>query len=302
MSAVDDEQGLPGGNVEPSGPADIPNTVVDILLRNLPSLFDQGVSNGQHHGGIVELMVPQQRQNQVLPGAAVKYLTIQRMLFQPKRVKIRLFQADVLFPADLLVHRFHRRGTAVHHSVAALLEDAGLGQRNLLHGIAQILRMIQADVGDHRHLGHFNDVGGIQRAAHAHFQHHDVALLAAEILEGDAGNQLEFRGGFLHGVRQGLDVLCHRSQIFIGNLHAVHLHPLMEAVDVRRGVQSRAVARLLQNGRGHGGGAALAVGARNVDKLQLFLGIPHFCQKGLGAAQSGNAALPADGMDIFDGL
>ena len=46
----------------------------------------------------------------------------------------------------------------------------------------------------------------------------------------------------------------------------------------------------------------LAVGSGNVDKFKLTLGISHFRQERLGSAKTGDAALPADGVNIFDGL
>ena len=76
----------------------------------------------------------------------------------------------------------------------------------------------------------------------------------------------------------------------------------MEAIDVGRGVQSGAVAGLLQDGGGHRCGASLAVGARDVDEFQLLFGIAHAGQQLSGAPQTGRAALPADRMDVFNGL
>ena len=33
---------------------------------------------------------------------------------------------------------------------------------------AQIFRVLQSDIGDNRHLGRVDDIGGVQRTAHAH--------------------------------------------------------------------------------------------------------------------------------------
>ena len=224
------------------------------------------------------------------------------MGFQNQAVKIRLPEGHVPFGADPLIHRLHGRGAPIDHRMAVRLENAGLGFRDFLHGVPKILGVIQADVGNHRHLGHLDDIGGVPGAAHAHLQHHNIAFLPIKILEGDAADQLEFRGRLGHGVSQGLHIFRNFRQILIGNLHPVHLNPLMEAVDIGRGVQPRPIARLAQNGGGHGGGASLAVGTGNVDEFQLFLRISHFLQKLLGSTQSGDAALPADGMDVGNGL
>ena len=298
MSAIDDEQRLPGNDIKPSRPAYIPDSVPDILFGDLPALFYQRVNDRQHNRSVVKLMIPQQRQHQILALSAVKDLPLQRVPNQPQGFKIRLFQTDVFLRADPLKNRLHRGSTAVNHGMSILFEDPGLGFGNFFHGVAQVLRVIQTDVGDHRHLRRFNDIGGVQRAAHANLQNHNVAVFPAEKFKGNAGNQFKLRRGFLHGIRQGFYVFRHLRQLFIGDLHAVHLHPLMEAVDIGRGVEACPVTGFPQNGGSHRGGASLSVGSGNVDKFQFLLGVSHLFQQGLRPSQSGNAPLPADGMDI----
>ena len=48
------------------------------------------------------------------------------------------------------------------------------------------------------------------------------------------------------------------------------------------------------------GDVILTVGAGDVDEFQILFGISHLCQEGLGPAQAGDTALPADRVDIFN--
>ena len=65
-------------------------------------------------------------------------------------------------------------------------------------GVPQLLHMLQADVGDHRHLRRGDDVGGVQPSAQAHLQHHQVTLGLPEIEHAQGGHQLELGGGVVH--------------------------------------------------------------------------------------------------------
>ena len=58
----------------------------------------------------------------------------------------------------------------------------------------------------------------------------------------------------------------------------------------------------LQDGGEHGGGGALAVGAGDVDKFQLFFRVADALQQLPGAAEAGDAPLPADAVDIGQGF
>ena len=91
VSAVDDEQGVAAHDIKPAGPGNVPDAIANVLLRNLPALFDQGVGYAQHHGCVVQLMVTQQGQEQLLAASAIENLTLQRVGTQVQAVEIRLF-------------------------------------------------------------------------------------------------------------------------------------------------------------------------------------------------------------------
>ena len=139
--------------------------------------------------------------------------------------------------------------------------------------------MVQADAGDDRGLRHVDDVGGVQAAAKAHLQHHDIALCRLEEAEGDGRHQLKLGGGVRHGVRRLLHPLGGVRQVLVADLFPVYLETLVVAQKVGRGVEPRPVARLLQDGGQHGGGGALAVGPGDVDELQGLLRVPQLGQQ-----------------------
>ena len=127
--------------------------------------------------------------------------------------------------------------------------------------------MIQANVGNDSDFGSFDDISCIKGAAHTDFQDYDITLLAHEILKGNAAHQLELGGRFLHGIRQGFDIFCDSHQFFIRDLYTVHLHPLVEAVDIRRGVQASTVSGFAENRCCHSSGAAFTVGSGDMYEL-----------------------------------
>ena len=232
----------------------------------------------------------------------MEHLTFQASGNLSQTLEIRLFQRYISLGANPFKNRFHGRLATIDNSSAVFFENTGFGFCNFLQGIAQNFRMIQTDVGDHRSFGSFDHIGGIKSAAHPHFQHHDVAVFPQEIFKSNTADQLKFRGTFLHGLGQRLHIFGDGSQILIRDLYPIHLHPLVEAVDIRGGIQAGTVAGFSQDGSGHGSGAALAVGSGNVDELQLLLRIAHFGKQRLGSAQAGDASLPANGVDIFYGF
>ena len=302
VAAVDDKQRIPAHNVKPAGPGNGGKALTDMVFGDVPAFLDQHIHNRKNNCRVVQLMVAQKGQLQSFPAAAIEGLALQTVGNQTQVFKIRFGKTDILLPADFLENCLHTGASPVDHRVAAFFENAGLCPGDLLYGAAQNLDVVQADVGDDRHLRAGDHIGGVQRAAHTHLQNHDVAVVAAEVFKGDTADQLKLCGTFLHRLGKRLDPLGNFRQFFVGNGLAVDLHPLVEAVDVRRGVKAYPVAGFAQNVCAHCGGRAFAVGAGNVDIFQLVMGVSQLFQKGLGPAQAGNAALPAHGVDIFNGF
>lgn len=66
--------GVSPQQLKPPGPYHIPETVPNILFRNAPATADQAVHRCQHHGGIAQLMGPQEGDFQGFPGTKVEHL------------------------------------------------------------------------------------------------------------------------------------------------------------------------------------------------------------------------------------
>ena len=159
--------------------------------------------------------------------------------------------------------------------------------------------MVHAQCGDHRAGRLFDDIGGIQRAAKSHLQHHDIALLLRKIEHAQCGDDLELGGHVLHSVGGGLYLLYQRHQRLVRDLLPVDLDALVEPVDEGRGIQSHPVTGGLQAGSQHRRRAALAVCARYMDELQLFVRVAQCRQQGAGAGKPGLMPCPLHRMDVF---
>ena len=160
------------------------------------------------------------------------------------------------------------------------------------------LHMIHAQRRDDRTLRRVDDVGGIQRAAQAHLQHHDVAFRLSEPEHPQCRDDLELGGDIGHGIGSGLHTLHQPHQRLVRDLLAVYLNALVEPVDKGRSIQAHPVTRRLQAGSQHGRRAALAIGARHMDESQLLVRISQCGQQGPGAGQARLVPRPLDGMDI----
>ena len=300
VAPVHDEHGVAAQHLEPGGPAGGRQALPDGGVGDGPAPLPEDRHGLQHHGGVVELVAPRQGDLEIGPWTVGEALSVQAEGAGDDLQEIGAAQNRPPLPARPGEHLVGLGIAAVTDHRAAGLDDPGLGPGDVRHGGAQLLDVVQAHGGDHRRLRRADDVGGVQLPAHARLQHHDVALLLEEVLHGQGGDELELRGGVLHGVGVGLDAFGQLRQDGVGNLLPVDLHPLVEAVDEGGGVEARPVPGPLQNGGQHGGGGALAVGPGDVDEFQLFMGAAQFAQQLPGPLQAQLAAHPVDGVDVLE--
>ena len=176
-----------------------------------------------------------------------------------------------------------------HDRGAAGFDDGGLFSGDGCQRGAQIGGVVQADSGDDGGDRGGNDVGGIQAAAHAHFDDGEIRRLFLEIKEGHGGFNLEARGLGMpvpdHGFRRQADLFSHGNQGGIGNGPAIQPDAFVEGFQGWGGVEAHPVTGAGQDGRGHGGGGALAVGAGDVDAPQVLLGIAQIMEEGADGFQ-----------------
>ena len=298
VSAIDDEHRVLAHQLKSARPAHRLDALADLLVRDLPAALLKHARRGQRNGGIVELVLAEKRQTQGVKTLPVKDLTLERVREQMQRVEIRLVQRRIQRLAAFLEHRLDRRTLTVEHCVAAGLDDTGLGAGDLLQRVAQHFGVVETDVADHGSLRRRDDVRRVELAAHADLADNDVALVAGEILKADGCDHLKLGRALEDGFREWLYILGQLADIRIGDLFAVDLNALVEADEIRRGVQTGLVARLAQDGGDHRAGRALAVGAGHMDEFAFAFGVSHGVQKRLYALKAGNGALPANLMNI----
>ena len=116
-------------------------------------------------------------------------------LFGPKDGRVALVALVCKHTAHSLVVDF------THHDGHTGLDDTRLFGSDLRERVAEVLRVVEADVGDDAEDGR-DDVRAVQTAAEACLDDGDVHLAAAEIVEGHGRGQLE-EGGL-----QAVDEVC----------------------------------------------------------------------------------------------
>ena len=274
-------------------------TGTDGIFRDVPAMGAHHPQSRDSQRRISGLVAADQGQVHIRQAVKVELHCVKAaaLVFQP--AEIHLSQLGMLFSTDAADNNICLRHAAVAHHRALFLDDPRLGGGNVRKSGAKLLHMIHTQCRDDCALRGINDVGGIQRAAKAHLQHHDLTFLLGKIEHPKRRDDLKLGGHIFHGIGGGLYLLHQFHQLFVRDLHAVDLDALVEAVDEGRGVQAHPIARGLQAGCHHGGGAALAVGACNMHESELFVRVAQCGQQGAGARQAWLVAGPLDRMDVF---
>ena len=303
VRAVNDEVRPAAQELEPSGPLGVGKPLVNGLVRELvPAARAQRAAHVDDRQRVQELILAEKPQV-VRPAAAVfELLTVER-----GRNALKLFlrgdrESHVLLRALFARDVLHTLALAEEHGVCAVLDDAAFLRGDLLDRVAENGRVLQADVRHDADLRRGDDVCRVHAPAEADLKRDDVALLLHEVEEGDGRHDLKARGHFAHALRRVPHGVCERNEGVVVDLFPVHAHALVEAQQVRRGIEPRAVPRALEHGGEHRGGRALAVRARDVDEFELLLGIAEQTQKLARARKARRALLPVVELQIFEGL
>ena len=171
----------------------------------------------------------------------------------------------------------------------AALEDAGLLAGNGGEGVAELVLVIERDGRDDAERRARDDVGGVELAAETDLQDQRVGWMLGEGQEGGSGRDLEI-GDVVAGVggpgaREHVDELglADGARLAVGT---AELDALVEADEMRRGVDVHALARGLEHGLEEGGRRALAVGAGDVDDgRQALLRVAELVEQPRDAAE-----------------
>jgi len=163
---------------------------------------------------------------------------------------------------------------------APVLMIAGLLAGDLLQGVAEEAGMVDADGRDRADRRLVDDVGGVEAPAEPDLQHQQLGRNGGEDVERRRRDDLEegdriIAVGRLAGLDRGFE------RVVVDN-RAGQPDALVEAHEMRRGVDVHAVARRLGHGADVGAERALAVGAGDMhDRRQALLGIAHAVEQAL---------------------
>ena len=156
------------------------------------------------------------------------------------------------------------------HHLRTGLDDARLFAGDLGECVAQQVGVVVVDRTDHGDRG-VHHVGGVGDAAQAHLDDRHVHRRLGEGLVGQRGHHLEERhrdavdGPLVDQVDQPLGVCDQGVELVVADPFAVDADALGEVDQMRAGVATGAQAKRPQQRVDHDGGAALAVGAGDLD-------------------------------------
>ncbi len=154
----------------------------------------------------------------------------------------------------------------------ALTENTGLLEGHGLPGITEVIRMIDADTGDQRHVG-VHHVDRVQTTAQTDFQHHCIEPGALEQPECRQGAHFEVSQGRVAapGLYRGKGL----AQLGIRGFDAIDGYPLVVTQQVWGVVDPHFQALGPQQRRHERTGGTLAVGPGDRDHPRRRLAQPH---------------------------
>ena len=157
--------------------------------------------------------------------------------------------------------------------------DTRLFARNLGDRVAQILLMIERDVGDDAE-PRLNHVGRVQTPAHSDLEHNHIWPAAGKILKGHRRQRLEKAGmprqiSFPNQpLRSPVDHVMEHREIVVADRFAIEANPLVNPNQMRRSIKPRLQPRSLQDGSESSGRRTLAVRACDQHRRKTILRMP----------------------------
>ncbi len=179
--------------------------------------------------------------------------------FQRRAFFIRLFfQYDARF---VVLRRGQRR--------FSFDENACLFRGDGAKRVAKPFHVIEADRSDHAHIRRHSG-GGIESAAHAGFEHDDLACAFAKPTHRQCERDLEKSRMHFHFLADFTQRGEHVGAVLLGDFHTAHFDALAKINEMRRSEQASAAAAGASNAVDHRADAAFAIGACDVDHLHAM--------------------------------
>ncbi len=186
------------------------------------------------------------------------------------------------------------------------LDDARFFPGDGLHCVPEHRGVLKANVGNDTDVG-LNHVGGVEAAAQARLQHHQVGRLRGKVKKGEDGDHLEL--GRLPQLGFATDLLYQRAhplrqphQFRRSDFLPVDRHAVGKGHQVGRSVQPDPVPGGLENARRHHRRRTFAVGAGQMQEAQGTVGVPQTPQQRGHTRQPRFHAEAADAVNPFQGL
>jgi hypothetical protein len=152
-----------------------------------------------------------------------------------------------VFRRFALKYRFYLGLSAVYDNIPAALYDACLCPGNIHYRRPELLYMVIPNRGDDRNFRDFDNICRVQLATHANLKDDYIAAFFQEELHRQRRDKLKLSRRILHRIGKRPYLLCHAYELVVGYMLPIHLHPLVEAQNVRRYVQARPVTGLLKD-------------------------------------------------------
>ena len=298
VGSVHNDQGIVLQHFKPTRPTGGVHALHHGLVGNFPTGFPQHGNGFQCHRRVFQLMCAQQMHRQLRELFVLEGLTLQVCRQRLDFSEIRRTHRALQFLCPRPNHFHCLRCTAVCYHRTARFQNSALLPGNLPQCIAQILRMVHTQIGNHGADIFGNQIRCVQTSAQTGFQHHNVAFLPGKPKKCRRGDDFKLRGPFRHGFRHGLHLCNDFRQFLIGNGHAVDLHPFVKPHNIRGNKQTGAIARRRQNGRQHGRNGAFSVGSGNMNELQVLLHIAQLFHHFADTLQAGLGTPPGNTVNI----
>src|SRR5450432_1629442 len=152
-------------------------------------------------------------------------------------------------------------------------QNSGLLVRDLRECFAKKLLVVQINISDHAQ-ARFNNVGGVQPAAHANFKHRQLNSSTGKIFKRHSGQHLKKagmpgQGSSVHKVfGHGLYAVINESKFNITDLLGIYLDSFIHAHQMWGGVESDAIPGGAHNARQRGSSGTFTVSAGNENTLK----------------------------------
>ena len=160
--------------------------------------------------------------------------------------------------------------------------------------------MVEPNTRDDADFRFVDNVRGIQPAAQAYLQNHDLALLLGKVHERHGCHELDFGRVVLHGVCRLFDLQGDARQVLAGYARSLHANALFERKEVRAGEQACFVPDTSKYAFRVRADRPLPVRSRHMHEPQFVLRVPQAVQQLARPLKAHARFVPSRLVDVRD--